>query len=340
MDEDLPRAAPRPYLREVGFTDAIEYEGKVVSSWATAPRSPYTWRLHERGLLDRYREAYQRRRHGNWVDTDAQPSPLPEEDHIDRVIADEALDWIGTSAAEAQPWYLFVSFSGPHSPYDPPARWAERFADASMPAPLPFAEDRANTWLKPGGKSFGFTPAQVLAFRRSYSGLVAHIDEQVGRILDALEERGRLNDTILVFTSDHGDDLGDYDHIAKCVPMEHAIRVPLMVAGGGMPAGAVSDARCELNDAQATVCDLAGLPPLLGSEARSLAAQPSGRDVQVSTYKDFWLIRDHRYKYIEVMRGDRYLFDLDSDPHETRNLAGGALEIAEALRRRLRGELA
>jgi choline-sulfatase len=339
MDEDLPRAAPRPYLREVGFTDAIEYEGKVVSSWAAAPRSPYTWRLYERGLLDRYRGEYERRRQGNWVDTDAQPSPLPDEDHIDRVIADEALDWIETCAAESQPWYLFASFSGPHSPYDPPARWAKRFANDPMPPAIPFVEDRANTWLRPGGKSFGFTPAQVLAFRRNYSGLVAHIDEQVGRILDALAERGWLEDTVLVFTSDHGDDLGDYDHISKCVPMENAIRVPLIVAGGGMQAGAVSDALCELNDAQATVCELAGLPPLTGSEAISLSSCPEGRPFQVSTYRDFALIREGRRKYIEAVRGDRYLFDLESDPGETRNLAGEAPETAATLRRRLRGEL-
>jgi arylsulfatase A-like enzyme len=207
-----------------------------------------------------------------------------------------------------------------------------------MPKPLPFAEDRANTWLKPGGRSFGFTPEQVLAFRRNYSGLVAHIDAQVGRILDALAKQGRWEDTILVFTSDHGDDMGDYDHISKCVPMEHAIRVPLLIAGGGMKAGAVSEALCELNDAQATVCELAGLPLMPGSEAISLASHPEGRPFQVSTYRDFALVREQRYKYIEVVRGGRYLFDLADDPWETRNLAECRPDIAASLRRRLRKE--
>ncbi|MCK5803172.1 MAG: sulfatase-like hydrolase/transferase [Lentisphaeria bacterium] len=161
----------------------------------------------------------------------------------------------------------------------------------------------------------------------------------------ALEARGELDNTYVVFSSDHGEMAGDHGMYTKSVPYEAAIHVPLIVAGPGLPEGKVSDALVELMDVNPTLIELAGLPAQEGVEARSLVPVLQGhasthRDSIVTTLRSFECIRTERYKYVNNYGDIRELYDLEEDPSELHNLCGERPEIAHELGMQLAQRLA
>jgi arylsulfatase A-like enzyme len=169
--------------------------------------------------------------------------------------------------------------------------------------------------------------------RAAYYGLISHIDWHVGHILDALDRRGLLEDTIVLYSSDHGEMLGEHQLLQKWVFYEGAIRVPLIVryptrfAGGGVAAAPV-----ELVDLAPTLLDLAGAAPYAACDGRSLVplleqphapAPPGWRDAVFSELRGEHMVRTDRYKYTyRAGEAGHELFDLVNDPLELRNLAG------------------
>lgn len=148
-----------------------------------------------------------------------------------------AAQWIDDTPGD-YPWHLFVSFVGPHNPFDPPTEYAERYRGADMPEPVPPDEDDANKpeWLRDkaaGMAKRGRTPEQIAEARRQYSAACEQIDDEVGRIPDALDRRGTREYTYIIFASDHGEMLGDHGLYQKSVPYKASARVPLIVAGPG-----------------------------------------------------------------------------------------------------------
>ena len=170
------------------------------------------------------------------------------------------------------------------------------------------------------------------------------IDAQIGQILDALERRGQLDDTYIVFSSDHGEMLGDHGLYTKSAAYEASLRVPLIVAGPGIAGGRSSDALCELIDLNATICDLAGLPPQEGIDARSLkpvldGAADTHREDAVAALDNFRCLRTATHKYIHNHNDRHELYDLEADPDELYNIADEQPELAVDLSRRLRRRL-
>jgi arylsulfatase A-like enzyme len=160
--------------------------------------------------------------------------------------------------------------------------------------------------------------------------MISHLDEQVGRVLAALEESGRARDTIVIFAGDNGLALGQHGLFGKQSVYEHSVRVPLLMRGPGVPAGERRDAFVYLLDLFPTICEMAGVAAPDTVEGKSLVPVLKDKSARVhdtvfAAYRGFQrMVRDERYKLITYsVRGEKrtQLFDLAEDPWETKDLS-------------------
>ena len=328
----------RPCVFTFGFTHPIEIEGKMHSGMYDQPQGPYGLWLQEQGLYARYRKDYNQRSARRWIKGASHDSVLPAHAFQDTYIGQRAVQWL-REIGDDFPWHMFVSFAGPHDPFDPPTVYAEHFRDADVP---PAIEDEyAN---KPGwyrGRTRGLNSDETAHARRQYCASIEAIDDQVGAMLAVLEERGMLENTYILYSSDHGEMLGDHGLYTKSVPYEPSLHVPLIIAGPEIEGGRTSEALVELIDLNATICELAGLPPQEWIDARSLGPVLRGereehRDTVVSQIRNWRLIRTARDKYVEHYNDMDELYDLEEDPDELRNLALDQPQRCRELGRRMR----
>jgi len=337
------RFGDRPCTYAVGFTHPEECEGKMHAGNFDSPQGPYGFHLQERGLFAKFRADYKARRAAGWA-LAAHDSVLPTDAFEDAYVGRRAAEWI-ERVPDDFPWHLFVSFVGPHDPFDPPAEHAERWRDAAMPEAIPDSDEA--TRGKPGWvrrRRLGADPGTVAVTRRQYAALIELIDDGIGRILDALDRRGMAENTCVVFASDHGEMLGDHGLYQKQVAYEPTLRVPLIVAGPGIAGGRVSDALVELMDVNPTLCELAGLPPQENIDARSLGPVLRGetdahREAIVSTHRNFQCIRTERHKLVRSYNDAPELYDLAEDPQERVNLAPESPDLVGKLSKDLRSRL-
>jgi arylsulfatase len=269
--------------------------------------------------------------------------PLPEELHESRWVADQAIEFLN-DRKKNQPWFLKVSFLYPHTPLNPPKRWYDRYEGVDIPSPAigDWAQKEyggtQTSFAKKAETTRGIVPAEELrATRRSYAAAISYVDEQIGRILAALEERGDLENTLILFTADHGDMMGDHLLYRKTYPYEGSVNVPMIVSwpkslGLKAKQGQVRQELAELRDVFPTFLDAAGLPrpgTVEGISLLDILRGKPGRKLldleHASCYapKDGWLaLMDERYKYIYFEHpGQQQLFDLSKDPTEGNNLA-------------------
>ncbi|MBN1641374.1 MAG: sulfatase-like hydrolase/transferase [Anaerolineae bacterium] len=338
------RYGDRPCVYGWGFTHPEECEGKMHAGSSPTPIGPYTHYLAERGLLQRFYEDYRARQARGWVIGASHDSVLPADAFEDTYIGRRAAAWI-RSVPDDYPWFYFCSFAGPHDPFDPPTAYAARYRGAPVPDPIADSMEgkpagvraaRERRW----GPVAGASAEEIAVTRRQYCAAISAIDDQVGQILDALEARGMIDNTFVIYTSDHGEMLGDHGFYAKSVSYESALRVPLLVAGPGIAGGRVSEALVELIDVNPTACALAGLPPQERIDARSFAGVLYGvsethRSETISAIRQFRCIRTERYKYVENYNDLSELYDLQEDPHELQNLGAGEPAQARKLAARL-----
>lgn len=338
----LGRNGDRPCAFQQGFTHPLECEGKIAAGGSPTPFGPYTHYLRELGLLDAFHRDYQERRAQAWSrqawSLPARDSVLPTEAFEDVFIGRKAAEWL-RDVPDDYPWHCFVSFVGPHDPFDPPTEYADRFRQAEVPQPISASMDGKPDWVRQ--RVLSVDPPEVAVSRRQYCGSIETIDDQVGLILETLERRDMLDSTIIVFTSDHGEMLGDHGLYSKFVAYEPSLRVPLIVAGPGIRGGQVSDALVELIDINPTLCELVGLPPQERLDAISFVpvlqgASTEHRTEAVSAITNFRLVRTGRYKLIENYNEISELYDLENDPQELKNIADEEPELVRELGRRLR----
>jgi choline-sulfatase len=332
------RFGDRPCVYGWGFTHPEECEGKQHAGSSLKPRGPYSFYLQERGLLVKLYEDYRRRAAKNWVIGASHDSVLQVEDFQDVYIGRRAAQWI-ERIPDDFPWHLFVSFAGPHDPFDPPTEYAKKYRDVDVPASIGGGTSKKPNWIRRRQKSA--SPEQIIEIRRQYCAAIELIDDQVGLILQALEKRGMTENTFIVFASDHGEMLGDHNLFGKHVAYEASIRCPLICAGLGIKNGLKSDALMELIDLNPTICELAGLPAQQNIDALSFATilygeKETHREDVVSTELLFRCIRSERYKYIQNINESSELYDLDEDPLEQGNIADQNPELVQSLQLRLK----
>lgn len=279
-----------------------------------------------------------------WESIQTWYSALPLEDHSSTWIADRAVDWLGKVKGK---FFAWVSFSDPHHPMDPPAPWSTMYSPRDVEPGVPqlvkgellgkpqihraWAAGLRGTpfeWANPGGAAL--TRQELATMTAAYYGMVSLIDAQVGRILAALDQRKLADDTLVIFTSDHGDLLGDHGQLFKGpVHYESLLRVPLIVRGGKFKAGAVSSDPVGLVDLAPTMLSAAGVKAQKAMDGRPLL---TGKREYVLTENDheagfkisLRTLTTKRYKITRYLGNEAVgeMYDLQEDPYERSNLWG------------------
>jgi arylsulfatase A-like enzyme len=278
------------------------------------------------------------------------PDGIPTELHQTTWCADRAIEFM--QEEREGPWLMSVNIFDPHAPFDPPKEYLDRYDPASLPGPY-FRESDLAAQAQLAEVDFQYLSRRPEEFnahgiQAAYYAMIELIDDNVGRMLDALAQSGQAENTIVIFMSDHGETLGDHGLLLKGNRFyEGLVRVPLIFSWPGhFEAGVVSDALVELTDLAPTLLEAAGAPQLTRTAGRSLLAILTGqtsphvhRDAVRCEYfralnpkgpgfvdgnfghhfGTMW--RTRRYKlcvYPGLEHGE--LFDLESDPHEFDNL--------------------
>ncbi|GAB5561269.1 MAG: sulfatase-like hydrolase/transferase [Synoicihabitans sp.] len=299
--------------------------------------------------------------HGGMCDHDAVPliadraaflrgeTPVIGEGFSTELFCGAMVDYLQNRDSES-PFFAWLSLTSPHDPRTPPENYLAQYPPDEMPLPPAFLPEPKfdNGELDIRDERLAPKPLQEETVREhvaGYYGMITHQDAQIGRVLQALEDSGAADHTIVVYVGDHGLSVGNHGLLGKQNLYEHSTRVPLIMAGPGVPAGETRDGLVYSLDVFATLLELAGLDAPTGGVSRSLVPQFSagqgGRSEVVSLYKGFQrMIRESRWKLIEYRPGDESrieLFDLEADPHELHNLAGdpGMRETIFRLRQKL-----
>lgn len=285
-----------------------------------------------------------------------QTSGIPGEHAQSTWIADRSIAFLREHVRyrRNRPFFLWTSWLAPHPPYAPCEPYDSMYNPAEMPLPVyadrPLASLPAPAWSERARLDGAHLDAgRMRRIRALCYGQISHVDRGVGRILEELNRLGLTENTVVVFTSDHGDMLGDHGLSQKSVPYEHSVRIPLILRWPGRTKpGAVRDDLVGLTDLLPTLVREVGLqypgrepmPPgesLLSAEGGGLA---SGRDAYFIDYGHGaarWIsIRTRTHKYaLWASAGREELYDLKADPQERRNLAGQQPALARELRERV-----
>lgn len=247
--------------------------------------------------------------------------------------ADAAITFLRSQKGD-RPFFCYVAFTAPHDPRNPPERYRQMYYKRRPPLPPNFrplpAFDNGFTKNVRDENLAGYprTKEDISDQLCEYYGLITHLDEQVGRILQTLEESGQAKNTLVIYTADHGLAMGSHGLLGKQSLYEHSMKCPLIVAGPDVPQGKSSEAFTYLFDLCPTLLDLVGAkrPAMLAGESlRPLwtGKKSQLRDSVFLPYSDLMrAIRDERWKLIVYPPiNHRELFDLKADPAETSNLA-------------------
>ncbi|MBI2422423.1 MAG: arylsulfatase [Candidatus Hydrogenedentes bacterium] len=266
---------------------------------------------------------------------------LPEELHPTRWTAGVAINFL-ESYNQPGPFFLKVSFARPHSPYDPPKRWMDHYNGAHIPAPAigEWAAINATRDTPEDTLWCGDLGAETVRHsRQGYLATVSFVDEQIGRILAALEARGMLENTLILYTSDHGDMTGDHHLWRKGYPYEASARIPMLLRWPNAlldaPRGQIRTEPVEIRDILPTFLDAAGATVPQSLDGRSMldlfrSGAPAWRqwidlehDVCYDKRNHWSAVTDGNWKYIyHAQDGAEQLFHLTRDPGELHNLAG------------------
>lgn len=280
---------------------------------------------------------------------------MPPEAHANTWIADRAIDYLESHRESEQPFFLHIGFPDPHHPFRAPDPWGALYDPAMIPLPDTYPSkgftDRPPEYEayyrgvlnheNLGAGDFNtedlgeLSPPQLQAIHAKTYGMISFVDNQVGRILAALEATGQAENTLVIFTSDHGDYMGDHGLILKGpLLLEGLLRVPMLMRGPGIArAGGTTKALTSHIDLMPTLLDLAGASPPPGLEGRSFRSvlendEDQFRDrVMVECLHQFQFDRNvkalitDRWKLV-YWGGQTYgeLYDLETDPQECCNL--------------------
>ena len=259
---------------------------------------------------------------------------------------------------ETRPFFLWTSFAKPHPPWDPCRSYWELYQGRTIPGPIYGDWSRRLEDVPPGflrqtcsvNMSYRFSEECLLAAKRAYYACITQIDYNLGLLFARLRELDLLENTLIIFTSDHGEMLGDHHLGAKGVPFEGSARVPMIVRiPEGHPRfnprwrGAVSSALVCLADILPTVLNFAGVPlptnvELDGTDMLAAAEGTVERDTLYGESASFHFVREGRFKYCyETLGGAELLFDLEQDPLEQHELirTGRYEEVHRELRAKL-----
>ena len=257
--------------------------------------------------------------------------------HWSEVLKDDALLFIEDAAERPEPFFMYLAFNAPHDPRQSPQSYVDQYSLENISVPTSFLPEYP--WKDSIGNGMGLRDEALAPFprteyavkkhRQEYYAIITHLDQQVGEILDALEKSGRMENTYIFFTADHGLAVGQHGLIGKQNMYDHSIRVPLMVVGPDIPQDKRFGQDVYLQDVMATSLELAGIEQAPHIEFHSFMdiirgeKEDSHYDAVYGAYIDYQrMIRKDGYKLIVYPRINKVLlYDLENDPEEINNLA-------------------
>ncbi|MGI6578459.1 MAG: sulfatase [Eubacteriales bacterium] len=316
-------------LDRIGFTHAFDNEGKFDAIWAYYSESPgpYGKYLGSKGLMDDHAKDMISRL-GNNTD---KPTPLPDEVYCDNWVTRNGVEMIHNYPKD-KPWFLQVNFTCPHDPWDVTAKMKESHKDSKYPEAAENTEEHVN----------------VNGVRQNYAAMIENLDRNIGILINAIRERGDLDNTIIIYSSDHGEMLGDHNKYGKSKPEQGSIHVPLVIDAsnfGGMQ-GVENSTPVEMQDIAETILDYVGESLDTGIGSMSLKPIIDGKIDSVREYCvselfyanlqglpiPWGTVSDGHYKMIfEVGKSER-MYDLLADPFECNNIIGQYPEVEKTLR--------
>jgi arylsulfatase A-like enzyme len=253
--------------------------------------------------------------------------------HWSEIVGDDSVAFLSAAAKEDQPFFMYLAFNAPHDPRQAPKEYVDRYPLSRIKMPENFLPEYPHANAICGKQlrdekliPYPRTEYSVKINRQEYFAIITHMDDQIGRILDALEATGKADNTYIVFTADHGLAVGHHGLVGKQNMYDHSVRVPFLVVGPNVNAGSKIDAPIYLQDVVPTALELAGAPvdgvdfksllPLLENEQAGHydAIYGAYLDRQRMVSKGDWKLIS--YPTIGVER----LFNLKKDPNEMNDL--------------------
>ena len=273
--------------------------------------------------------------------------------HWSEVVADDAEDFLREAGEREEPFFMYIAFNAPHDPRQAPQEYLDRYPSEAMPVPENFQSLYPHREAMGSGEGlrdeklvpFPRTEHAVQVHRREYYAIINHLDDQIGRVLDALEASGKRENTWIVFTADHGLAVGQHGLVGKQNMYDHSLRVPFLIHSPQQREGRRIEAPIYLQDVMPTTLELAGvekpdhvdfqsLLPLINAQ-RSNSPYPEIYGAYLERQRA--IIADGFKLIVYPTIDTQRLFDLTSDPFETRDLMleDGHETRASALRQRL-----
>ena len=262
--------------------------------------------------------------------------------HWSEVVGDDGVDYLQQAANEDKPFFMYLAFNAPHDPRQAPKKYVDRYPLDRIKMPesflpeYPYAEEMCGKNLRDERlMPYPRTEYSVKVNRQEYFAIITHMDDQIGRILAALEATGKADNTYIIFSADHGLSVGHHGLVGKQNQYDHSVRVPFLMVGPDIKPGSKNDTPIYLQDLMATSLDLAGasldgvdfksLVPLLGDDSAPHYDEIYGSYIglQRMLTKGNWKII--AYPTAGVIR----LFNLAKDPQEMNDLAGDPKHAAK-----------
>lgn len=333
-----------PPRKLMGFHDIKLHDGFLPHRGTTTPANTWWDRIDDYMPYLRAQAGYQADIADTGIDCNswvAKSWPLPEHTHPTNWTVTETLNFL-KRRDPTKPFFAWTSFVAPHPPFVPPLEYLQMYQNKPLAAPA------KGEWSKEIGNEHPdmdcfegkLSPEEIQQMQAGYYGLITHLDHQIGRLLRALKDERLLQNTIVLFTSDHGEMLGDHNMFRKNQAFEGSVKVPFLLYDPGkllgLAEGAQVDALAELRDVFPTLADAAGVPIPAGVEGFSLL--PALRKGETAAPVREYLHGEHtaqqrptqsahyiatqQYKFIwHSDSGKEFLFDVKADPKECVNLA-------------------
>ena len=255
--------------------------------------------------------------------------------HWSEVVANHADDFLKDAALREEPFFMYLAFNAPHDPRQSPQEFVDKYPPEKVQLPKNFSP------LYPYHEAIGCgprlrdeklapfprTPHAVKVHRSEYYALITHTDQMIGRILNAVEQTGKANNTWIIFTADHGLAVGQHGLLGKQNLYDHSVRVPFIVVGPDVEADKRIDEPIYLQDAMATTLALAEIPKPEHVEFQNLLPLLEGGKSEHKAIYGAYLdkqrsIRTNKYKLIVYPKANAIrLYDIKSDPLEINDLA-------------------
>jgi arylsulfatase A-like enzyme len=253
--------------------------------------------------------------------------------HTSELYADKAITFLQTTGKESDnPFFMYVSFNAPHDPRQAPKEYVDMYPTEKIEIPENYMPehpfDQGDHKLRDETLApFPRTKHVVQVHRQEYYAIITHFDDQMGRIMKALEASGKADNTYIIFSSDHGLAVGQHGLLGKQNQYDHSVRMPLIVSGPGLEAGKIIDDLVYLPCIYPTTCELAGIDIPETVDFKSLNGLISGKEKNIydavfGSYRHLQrMVRTEKHKLIVYPHnGIQQLFDIEKDPKEMNNL--------------------